>query len=758
MNTATPLLLDMDSFLARAEERGTPLDVRAAEAVLGLLALGEARRRTGLPEPTEELAEELLHILLPLYVSATEEELPGFVAALVALVDHTHEAGRLNAKRHAKLMARVHELAEGFTQAMTSPRRLTWPRLYGNLLRAAGVDATDPRAVRDWLEAFAATRPHPERHAALGFASSASSSPNGPLAEAAYVEALCAERSRQARPLLAARLEAVALAQQVRPRPGEGLLVADAPVGKPDDERDDWYDEQAGVLADRWTAAGLDTLLRGPFAHLAPSGGSAATPLLALVEAMAGQHLEMFGDAFAPLPPAPLPASPEEQAALLRSAPLPQLLAQAAADPQGADERTRELALASGFLVREQGGTPSAGPSAEAWREGGPAELTGLALNLLGALLAQPAEEEETAEEYEGEHLITLYLLCEQAGMAQSVARMAALNDMWFVPPGHESDPDTSVPATGDYELPDPQALSALLGLPALTESDRTDLIPSAARLVRLMDRLAALGMTERAGDALSLTPLGSALLRDALLLGLGGEAADVFPTREQMLAWDAERLVAAAQWWPKRAARPAVGDWLAAQRTGGWTPLFAAISAACPEDEPARRRALLATLDATAVPDEALYALLADPVLGGWAEHTLHARGQGPDASAVPLSARAVYLVDALEAVRSAASLDHRMTAAANEEEPELFAEVHAAFDKAAAAWPGGAPALLTALTASDPYASAFLAEQLSHHPDRATAEQARRAWRAFETSGTTRSPGRKKPAKRAGGKRKRR
>ncbi|MGW6783575.1 hypothetical protein [Streptomyces sp. NPDC054987] len=754
MNTATPLLLDLDSFLARAEERGAPLDARAAEAVLGLLALGEARRRTGLPEPTEELAEELLHILLPLYVSATEEELPGFLAALIALIDHTHEAGRLNAKRQAKLVTRVHELAEGFTQAMTSPRRLTWPRLYGNLLRAAGVDATDPRAVRDWLEAFA-ERPQAERNAALGFASS---SPERPLAEAAYAEALCAERSRQARPLLAARLEAVALAERVRPRPGEGLLVADAPAGKPDDERDDRHEAQAAVLADRWTAVGLDTLLRGPFAHLAPGGGSAPTPLLALVEAMAGQHLEMYGDAFAPLPPTPLPDSPEEQAAMLRSAPLPQLLARAAADPQGADERTRELALASGFLVREQGGAMSAGPSAEAWREGGPAELTGLALNLLGVLLTQPAEEEETAEEYEGEHLLTLYLLCEQAGMTQSVARVAALNDMWFVPPGHESDPDASVPATGDYELPDPQALSTILGIPALTESDRTDLTPSAARLVRLMDRLAALGVTERTGDAVSLTPLGSALLRDTLLVGLEGEAADVFPTREQVLAWDAERLVAAAQWWPKRAARQAVGDWLATQGTDGWTPLFAAIAAACPEAEPARRRALLAALDATAVPDEALYALLADPVLGGWAEHTLHASGQAPDPSAVPLSARAVYLLDALEAVRSAASLDHRMTAARNEEEPELFAEVHAAFDKAAAAWPGGGPALVTALTAADPYTSAFLAQQLSHHPDRATADQARRAWRAFQTSGTTRPPGRKKPANRAGGKRKRR
>lgn len=148
-------------------------------------------------------------------------------------------------------------------------------------------------------------------------------------------------------------------------------------------------------------------------------------------------------------------------------------------------------------MRREPGGTPSAGPSAEAWRDGGPAELTGLGLNLFGALLAQLAEEDETAEQFDGEHLLTLYGLSERAGAAQSVARLAALNDMWFIPPGHESDPAPSVPATGAYELPAPQALSAVLGLPSLTESDRTDLIPGAARLARLMDRLEVLGVTQ---------------------------------------------------------------------------------------------------------------------------------------------------------------------------------------------------------------------------------------------------------------------
>ncbi|MFE3761231.1 hypothetical protein ACFXPI_05630 [Streptomyces sp. NPDC059104] len=250
--------------------------------------------------------------------------------------------------------------------------------------------------------------------------------------------------------------------------------------------------------------------------------------------------------------------------------------------------------------------------------------------------------------------------------------------------------------------------------------------------------------------------PLGSALVREALLLGLGGEAADVFPSWAQMLAWDAERLVTAALHWPKPAARRTLGGWIAARGTDGWTALFE-VAAVGPQEERAGRRALLGVLDATAVPGEALHALLGDPVLGGWAEHTLHARGHAPVTSAVPLSARAVHLVDELEAVCLAASLDHRMTAGPDEEEPDLFADLHATFDKAAASWPGGAPALLTALAAADPHASASLMRQFSHHPDRATSERARRAWRTFHTSGRARSPRATKSAKRAGGKRKR-
>jgi hypothetical protein len=41
-----------------------------------------------------------------------------------------------------------------------------------------------------------------------------------------------------------------------------------------------------------------------------------------------------------------------------------------------------------------------------------------------------------------------------------------------------------------------------------------------ASRLAAVIDRLASLGITTRTGDAVALTPLGSALLRDALILG----------------------------------------------------------------------------------------------------------------------------------------------------------------------------------------------------------------------------------------------
>lgn len=245
------------------------------------------------------------------------------------------------------------------------------------------------------------------------------------------------------------------------------------------------------------------------------------------------------------------------------------------------------------------------------------------------------------------------------------------------------------------------------------------------------------------------------------------GADGSVFPTQAQVRAWDAERLVAAARHWTPGTARQRLGDWLSERGGGGWPALLAALAATDPGPDAAGQRALFGLLDLATAPAPVLEALLTNSVLGGYAECALHERGRTPDASAVTATARALFLVDELEAVRSTAALTHRMTSP-DQEEPEMSDEVHAAFDKAAADWPGGGPALFAALTVADPYASAFLAQQLSHHPDPATAEEARSAWRAYRTGRTAALTGhtrkakpasrRKSPAaKRSGKKRKR-
>ncbi len=144
VNSMAPFNLDLAPLLDWGSRHGDPLDGRAAEAVVGLLALSGARRRTGLPEPAAELVKELMLVLLPLYVSVIPADLAGYPAVLVVLTGYTHEAGRLNARRRDRLIAEVETLRPQFESAMTSQRRVTWARLYGQLLRAEGVDAARP--------------------------------------------------------------------------------------------------------------------------------------------------------------------------------------------------------------------------------------------------------------------------------------------------------------------------------------------------------------------------------------------------------------------------------------------------------------------------------------------------------------------------------------------------------------------------------------------------------------------------------------
>ena len=753
MNSIAPLNLDLAPLLDGGSRYGDPLEPRAAEAVVGLLALSGARRRTGLPEPSAELVKELLLVLLPLYVSAIPADLAGYPAVLVALIGYTHAAGKLNAKRRDRLMAEVETLWPQFESAMTSRRRVTWARLYGQLLRAEGVDAADPRAVGAWVDALAG-RPYPQRRPELGGPASGGSDAGesggvAPLASAAFVGALTGERSRQARLLLAQRLESVVLREQLAGHDGTPL-VAEAPPDMEDQEvAGSWYDAQAGFLADRWTAAGLDALLRGRAAQLAP-GLDRPAPLLSVVEELAVTHLEMFGSGVVPLAPAPMPATAQELAAAVRAAPLPASLAATVTDPDHADTWLLDLALASGFLRRGAEGSLLPGAAAEIWEDGTPAELAGLALDMLGALLAQLARDEETAEEFPGENLLLLYSLYERAGIAQSLAWQAAVDSEWILSPETADAPDVSATADGPYRLPDVPVLSQLTGIPGLTEDDRDELEPAALRLARVVDRLAGLGITTRAGDAIALTPLGSALVRDALILGmteLDENAAASFPTRDEVLSWDAGHLAGAVGNWPESAARQVLSEWLTARGPAGWGTLLPALSTQLSDDAALAGPGLMRLVDLGAAPAEVLRGAVPNRVIGAFAERALRLRGLPAGDADVPASARAVLIAGELEEVSRAAFLAHRMTGVDPGCDPWLPPELREAFDHAADSWPGGAAALLAALAGAMPGAFALLAGPLSQHPDPDVARAARRARLAAQAAAT--APHRKKKAR---------
>ncbi len=757
--------LDIAPLLVWAARRGERLDRRVAEAVVGLLALSDTRRRTGLPEPTPELAEELLLSILPLFASVAAGELQAFPAVLVALAGYTHEAGRLNSKRRDRLITAVGTLAPRFEAVMTNPRRATWARLYGQLLRAEGVDPGDSQAVGDWLTGFG-RQAGQVRWTALGLDVPADfvgpdSTAEPPLAWAAFVRSLIGERSRQARLLLRQRLEVVARTEQLSNVDQRPLIV-----GVPRDEKDEeaaeaWYEAQARRLADRWTAAGLDALLSAHTAELAP-GLDRPAPLLDVVEQLAQLHLDMYGPGTAPLPPVPA-LDAGELAAAVRAVPTMMSLAAAAADPPNADPSVADLGLTSGFLLRDADGTLRRGPAVGMCQDGGPAEVVGVALDVLGAVLGQMQSDDQTAEEILGDHIATLYSLYQRGGLPQSLARQVAEEETWMVPPEPPVTPTESAASAGPYQVPDTRALSDLTGIPGLTKEDRSELRAPAERLAAVIDRLADLGVTSRAGDTIVLTPLGCSLLREALLLGTAEPSpvhAASFPTRDEVLRWEAGWLADAAGDWPPPTARKVLSDWLTAHGAAGWTELFSVLGAALASGITAARRRLMRQVDLSDAPTEVLRDILTDCILGAWAERALHERGLPVPAAEVPASARAVLLADELAEMNRAAMLTYRMTDEHPDQDPGLLPDLRAAVGKAVADWPGGATDLFTEMekTASDAFA--VLAGPLSQHPDPAVAQavEAARTHRKLTTSTAhrreqARSPATKSRAKRRKG-----
>ncbi|MFI6103127.1 hypothetical protein [Streptomyces sp. NPDC051310] len=739
MTRTTALNTGRDDFLSWAEtEQGVTLPLRPADAVLTLLAIRGADRRSGVPEPTPQLVRQVLHEDLPVLLPATPDGLAAVPRVVSALADRVRAANRLNAKRHARLLDAVREALPEFERAMSDPHNLTWPRWYASLLHADGVDPGDPGAVRTWLAAHAATPPG-ERRALPAAVTRADVAARTFAARALLTEALLnastadAERSSPAGPLL----------------PGQPLLTA-AP---------DELERLATELSDRWTADGLGEAFDGPHADLAP--GPEALPHIALADRFLDEHLDYYGDSAVPLPPPPALPAPEDIRGLLHAAPLPAALA------AGADGELRELAERCGFP----------GSATSVWTEGTPQQLTELAADILAATVERVAadtapadstrdaapdedrrrvdrdadadadadaegeengdeDESESEEESEDEYALdaahVLYALYERGGTPDSVARKAADVTGWTLSPDLEDAP-VLVPDTARaaYATPSPQELSSLLGLPGLGETDREALDGHAQALAAVVDRLAATGCVFRAGDAYGLTPLGEAVVRHVLTV-----AHVAAPDRAAVLAWSADQLIEAAEIWPPAVAVAALTSWTA--HRGGtdaaWSELLAAVAAA---GHPTA--ALFSRLALAEIPTAPVRAALTDPVVGAHARRLLDDRGEEAPPDAVPLSARAFLILDELHAHWSedmrafvAALADHR------DDEPAPTSLTDA-FDRAAATWPGGAAALLEALAATGPEAHGILGDLRARHPDSRIAQLAARAVRT--TGGSPRA-----------------
>jgi hypothetical protein len=404
----------------------------------------------------------------------------------------------------------------------------------------------------------------------------------------------------------------------------------------------------AHALLGRWTAAGLPDGLAGEYAHLAP--GPDDLPHLDLADALLGEHLDYYGDAAVPLPPPAL----------------------------GLTETDPEAAAAEGAGPDAD---PDVGGEADVERN---ADLLAAAVDALTGADAAP-----DAVPYGSEAAHLLYTLYQRGCSAESVARRAAEFEDWTVDPALEDAPvRVPLPASPAYTTPTAGELARLLGTPGVNATDRARLDGPAHALAAVVDRLAATGLVFRRGDAFGLTPRGCAVVR--YLLAVRGV---VVPGAGETDGWDAAPLVAAAAGWPRAAARRVLTDWLRAHGDGdvAWSALLGAVgSVNRGTSDAAATRALLDVLDLSDAPAGVLRGVLAHPVTGARAEETLRERGEPVAPGEVPAAARALRVLDTLPGKKG--PLESRRTA----------------FDAAAAAWPGGAAALVAAMHAADPYETA--------------------------------------------------
>ncbi len=324
-----------------------------------------------------------------------------------------------------------------------------------------------------------------------------------------------------------------------------------------------------------------------------------------------------------------------------------------------------------------------------------------------------------------------------------------------------------------DYRLPADDELGRLLGRGELDASDRAELLGIAYWQALLVDRLAALGAMRRADDRVELTRLGRALVRVGFQM-TGGTA----PSTDEMAAADADELLRSMPAWNDRIQLHVLRTWLDARSdtAKAWQELLAATAG-----KPHSRRAvfellgmwydtdpardpLRAAMPQLPAPLEdpaaeqalrtALHATVEDPINGALAAEVLRLRGEQP--ADPPLSAQAVLLFERLSPLTFAEYRAHPPAECDTPDEDEIAdgskaaggtrdaeqdtvappvgSALCAAFDQAAAGWPGGAGELLRQLTMVAPELPGyeiFLETLGQAHPQPAVVKTARTAAR---------------------------
>jgi len=279
----------LNDFLSWAQDRGEPVPARSAGVALVLLVLRGARLRGGLPQPAAKQLSQVLREDVPRVVCRGPEDVAAYPRVLELLVDHQRAAGLLNAERHRVLHAAVRKSVPAYEQAVADPLGLTWPCLYGGLLRADGVDAADPQAVHEWLADYR-RRSRSRRRAVLV---SALDAPDGPAE--GWVEMALDLRQRVEMVGLRTANAELHLRGQIQQWVLDGLsatrrALEAAERGRPWAAGDPAPDGGGGAgveavgdsetaadfLVDGATAAGLSAALRGEFGELAPRADGAA--------------------------------------------------------------------------------------------------------------------------------------------------------------------------------------------------------------------------------------------------------------------------------------------------------------------------------------------------------------------------------------------------------------------------------------------------------------------------------------------------